>query len=146
MKFYGSYVIVSFIALVVAQVDAFSSGFHITAVGYPSGSGPPQYVACPSDFYNCGCWISGGDRGTVIGQPYSLGNFFQLNAGFCGQSVLDFIQADDGTYGIYVNNANGPSLGTCYGNSAPSGTCDGNGFTYSINDQLVCYSDICATF
>ncbi|KAN0068725.1 hypothetical protein V8E54_013449 [Elaphomyces granulatus] len=104
----------------------------------------PQYIACPSDYYNCLCYgRPKSDRGVYIRYPQSPDNYsFSLEAGLCGMgSQLNFYYQDNkGGWDFYVNNGDGTRQGTCYSNEDEE-TCLPDFIHYT--DELVCYSHIC---
>ena len=100
------------------------------------------HLACPSDYYNCRCFVDD-DRseyvtvgdGVVINLP---DNFFSVQSGLCGLKQLDFYKQSDGSWDIYEENGDGSLQGTCNSNSG-SNKCG----RYGIYEELVCYSYIC---
>ena len=123
------------VTLCIFQVSA---NFHISYMTSAIFS-PTRYTACPSNKYNCDCFIGLLTPLTTYVAPF--GQFFQLNSGLCGQNYrMNFYLRSGGYYEFYQENGNGASLGKCYDNSgAPSVKC----VDYTVRDQLVCYSWIC---
>ena len=125
------------------------TNFHISQSvslqSIASGVSDESLIACPSNDYTCDC-LEGGNRAAKVmvygqGVPGNLpDSFFSVNAGLCGSSQLNFYNKGGGIWEFYQNNGDGSLKGTCYPNSASPG-CPG----YLIDDQLVCYSNICGS-
>lgn len=79
-----------------------------------------EYIACPSNYYNCKCFGSIGiDRGVkVLPRGSTKGSFFSLASGLCGMGQLDFYYRPNfGHWEFYVHGGNGQVQGTCYKNN-----------------------------
>jgi hypothetical protein len=126
------------LTLATIGVTEVSANFHIS---YMTSflNAPTRYAACPSNQYNCNCFIGSTTPITTYVAPF--GQFFQLDNGLCGQNYrMNFYLRSGGYYEFYKENGNGASLGKCYDNSgANSVKC----VDYTVRDQLVCYSWIC---
>jgi hypothetical protein len=104
-----------------------------------------DYLACPSNYYNCKCYGSiHPDRGVFTVRGQSPGSAtFSLSAGLCGMGQLDFYyRQSKGGWDFYVSGGDGSLQGTCYSNSDTE-TCYSLGFLATYYDSLVCYSYIC---
>jgi hypothetical protein len=105
-----------------------------------------EYLACPSNYYNCDCWGPHHDRaGYVIRGDPNHSTFFSISGAksLCGMGQLNFYKRDDGHWDFYVNNGDGSIQGKCYSNRKDEGSqiCSAALITYT--DLLVCYSYIC---
>ena len=116
--------------------------FHIVLVDGVNGG---ELFACPSDYYNCDCFVNGNRRADVTvggSEIRSLPEgFFSVASGLCGLEQLDFYEQSDGSWDIYEENGDGSLQGTCNSNSAFR-SCAATG-SVSIYDELVCFSYIC---
>jgi hypothetical protein len=118
--------------------------FHIGEIfAFNSAGSITEYVACPSNYFNCNCFKLNPDRGVILAAgvvPSSAQ--FSLPAGLCGMKQLDFYyKSDKGGWDFYVHGGDGSLQGTCYKNSATK-SCAG-AVSVSYSDALVCYSYIC---
>ena len=143
MKYRGfsiPFVLAVTIALWIYEVHA---DFHILRAGEIGF--PPNTIACPSDFYNCYCFMLGQDQVEANFGSIEDGNF-QLAGGLCGiTQPLDFYRAADGHFDFYISGGDGSVQGSCYDNSASGGGNCGK-FVHSLfeyQEALVCYSYIC---
>jgi hypothetical protein len=125
--------------------------FHIgTQFGvYGTQPNPPtttEYIACPSNYYNCNCYgAMNPDRGVLIQPGTNPGSAtFYLKSGLCGMGQLDFYyQQSKGGWDIYVNGGDGSLQGTCYPNSDTQHCSFLPLFTSKYTDNLICYTHIC---
>jgi hypothetical protein len=123
--------------------------FHIGQIMNVAGSAPnpptnTEYIACPSNYYNCNCFGSK-DRAvnTYLGQNPASATF-SLNSGLCGMGQLDFYYQDSKKgWDFYVNGGDGSLQGTCYPNSDTQWCAIPLLWTTKYTDNLVCYSYIC---
>ncbi len=113
--------------------------FHI--VLFESVDDGDQYWLLPSNRYECDAL---GAYGGVSSKKEPGQNYFRTDNGdnsVCGCSApFDYYKRSDGHYDFYFAGGDGQVKGTCYWNKGSSFKCKGYG---KVQEQLVCYSDIC---
>ncbi|KAF9511151.1 hypothetical protein BS47DRAFT_1195535 [Hydnum rufescens UP504] len=115
--------------------------FHVLA-GRQIGTGGKDTVVCPSNFFNCKCFLDGQRRAlAVLADP--TGTKISTIENLCGVGPLDFYKLPDGHWDFYIHNGDGSLQGRCYKNIDIQ-DCKGNdGHDNIFYDQMVCYSYIC---
>jgi hypothetical protein len=118
-----------------------SANFHISQV--LKGTRTEKFKACPSNYWNCNCYI--GDRRAGKVTKKASGDSFSID-GMCGVGRMDFYK-DPGanTYRMYLNGGNGEIIGRCYPNKASKICRDGWAppLLASVSDRYVCYTYVC---
>jgi hypothetical protein len=126
-------------AVVVAlQAMPATADFHLVAgSGFTSG----QYAVASNKYYCLGLDASCKNcHATVVqGDLLDAGsNYFQLESGLCGASVLDLYR-DGNEFKIYEHNGDGSVQGVCYPNNRDGIWCG----VIHFSEHFVCYSYLC---
>ncbi|KAL6792601.1 hypothetical protein J3E68DRAFT_437570 [Trichoderma sp. SZMC 28012] len=127
-----------------------AADFHIGAwlAGDNQIGGVEYNAICPSDYWNCQCFVQGDRRYDVYPRIGELGSGYNGDPTFwwaknvCGVSQLNFYYLDSGIVQGYIDGGDGSVVANCY--HQPPGTdveCDGNAGAWL--DWWVCYSYIC---
>lgn len=136
-------------------ISSVIADFHIGKTDFTQHSTNPDkppfnewtdYVACPSNYYQCRCYGQvAPDRGVRLVSGATSGDF-SLAAGLCGMGRLDFYYRPNlDRWEFYVNKGDGTLQGTCYKNNPKSESCGGllSNLQGIYHDTMVCYSYIC---
>jgi hypothetical protein len=128
--------------LVATLVSTFvllcNANFHISRVGYGSSS---QYVACPSNYWNCKCWLIGDRAGRASNEA---SNNFSID-GMCGVGQMNLYKdANADSLSMYLNGGDGKVIGRCYRNGATQ-ACGTRGPVVVVTDLWICYTYVCGS-
>jgi hypothetical protein len=133
------------LAFLGATVEA---DFHIlgnicdSVTGASSSQTWSQNVACPSDQYNCNCFVDG-YAGTFDFSGGPGDSFFWME-GICGgpSSGFNFYQTSSG-YDFYINGGDGTLQGQCYNNLGTTSWCETFGGSCDSSELIWCSTYWC---